>query len=314
MSSPTEVYVGADFGGTEAKLVAVTVQGKRVAEYVQPVTDVQEAPERNVATRVELLSQFVRKVRDNRGEVFGVGLSLPGLADRNGRSMRFLPGKLWGIEGIIWEEHLSVVPPASLNRVPIRVVNDAQAAALAEQWNGSATGRRNVVLLTLGTGVGGALILNGELYQGHRGRAGHFGHLILDPRGPLSIFNVPGTLEWYFGNATIASRTNGRWTSIASLVDGYRIDDPVARRVWLSMIDVLAQAIGSIINAIDPELIVIGGGVSKAGAALFSPLKQAVAAYEWTTPDDAVPIVPAHYQELSGAVGAARFIMNVSTR
>ena len=114
-----------------------------------------------------------------------IGVAAPGLPARDGRSIAFMPGRLPGLEGLDWATFLH----ASCD---VPVLNDAQAALVGETWCGAAKGVRNALLLTLGTGVGGAAIVDGRVLHGHLGRAGHLGHVSLDPAGPLDIVNTPG--------------------------------------------------------------------------------------------------------------------------
>ncbi|MBM3854594.1 MAG: ROK family protein, partial [Verrucomicrobia bacterium] len=215
------------------------------------------------------------------------------------RCIAHLPGKLAGLAGLDWTAALG-----QSHLVP--VLNDAQAALLGEAWIGAARGRRHVVLLTLGTGVGGAVICDGHLLRGAIGRAGHIGHLSLDPDGPRSIVGMPGALETMIGDCTIAARTGGRFATTAALVAAHRSGDAFASEVWLKSVRALAFALGSCINLFDPEVIVLGGGIAQAGEALFPPLAAELERIEWRPGGHRVPIVPAALGEWAGALGAAR--------
>lgn len=299
--SEDELFLGVDFGGSNAKMVALRGDGEQVASRHAPTPDDPHDPKGNLQRRVTALREFHAYVADTHGSVEGIGVSSPGLAARDNRYTYDLPGKMWGVEGTDWQEALDL-------GVTVRVINDAHAALMAEHWLGAAIGMENVVLLTLGTGVGGALLVNGRLIQGHHGRAGHFGHIIMDPRGPSDIFDVPGSLEWLVGNATVPARTNYRWRDIESLVRDYEAGDRLASRHWLTMTDTLAAGIVSIINSVDPEAVVLSGGVTAAGETLFQPLREAVARYEWQPQGITVPVIPARFGDIAGAIGAAKFI------
>lgn len=300
-SVSADLFLGVDFGGSNAKMVALRGDGEQLASHHAPTLDDPEDPNGNLQRRVTALQEFYAYVAETFGGVAGVGVSSPGLADGNNRYTYDLPGKMWGVEGTDWEETLDL-------GLTVRVINDAHAALVAEHWLGVAAGMENVVLLTLGTGVGGALLSNGRLIQGHYGRAGHFGHIIMDPRGPSDIFDVPGSLEWLVGNATVPARTNYRWRDVESLVRDYEAGDRLASRHWLSMIDTLAAGIVSIINSVDPEAVVVSGGVTAAGETLFTPLREAIARYEWQPQGITVPVIPARFGDIAGAIGAAKFI------
>src|SRR5207249_12254403 len=126
----------------------------------------------------------------------GIGVSAPGLAARDERSIAVMPGRLSGLEGLDWTRFLD-------SPKPVPVLNDAHAALMGEAWLGAARGFRNVILLTLGTGVGGAAMVDGRLLRGHLGRAGHLGHVCLDPAGPPDCAGTPGSLEVAIGNGTL---------------------------------------------------------------------------------------------------------------
>jgi glucokinase len=207
-------------------------------------------------------------------------------------------GRLGEVEGLNWGE--------LLGRPRVPVLNDAQAALVGEAWVGAARGSRNVMLLTLGTGVGGAAIVDGRLLRGHLGRAGHLGHVCLDVAGGPDIANTPGSLEAMIGNYTIGRRSGGRFATTHDLVAAYRAGDADAARVWERSLDALACAVASLVNVLDPEAVIIGGGVAVAGDALFGPLGERLRRVEWSLAGERVRIVPAALGEFAGAIGAAR--------
>src|SRR5208282_3807408 len=128
-----------------------------------------------------------------------IGLAAPGLAAPDQRLIRCMPGRLPGLERLVWRKVLKAAGP-------VPVLNDAQAALLGEVWRGAARGARNACLLTLGTGVGGAALVDGRLLRGHIGRAGHLGHASLDPAGPPDVARTPGSLENAIGECTLKAR------------------------------------------------------------------------------------------------------------
>jgi glucokinase len=143
------------------------------------------------------------------------------------------------------------------------------------------------------------------LLRGHLGRAGHFGHISLDPAGSRDIARTPGSLEDAIGECTIHTRAQGRFVSTQALVAASNRNDRNARRVWLKSVQELAAAIASLINVLDPEVVVIGGGIAKAGSALFRPLNQYLARFEWRPGGARVRVVPAKLGDRAGAFGAA---------
>jgi glucokinase len=208
-----------------------------------------------------------------------------------------MPGRLHGLVGLVWSRYLEA-------SYPVPVLNDAHAALLGEVWQGAARGCDNVIMITLGTGVGGAAMVDGRLLRGHTGKAGHLGHATMDMNGPPDICNMPGSLEVAIGNCTIQERSGGRFKTTHDLIEAHLAGDAAASRVWLKSLKALACAVGSFTNVLDPEIAVIGGGIARAGAALFAPLEQFVREVEWKT-GVGVKIVPAELGEFAGAFGAA---------
>lgn len=286
---------GIDVGGTNLKAVAVTAEGTVLQRSSFATND-------GAAGAAEWTAAARTAIEDFSGGQGGapdaVGVCAPGLAAADGRSIAHLPGKLAGLAGIDWTNALArseVVP----------VLNDAHAAILGEAWIGAARGRRHVVMLTLGTGVGGAVISDGRLLRGAIGRAGHIGHMSLDPRGAVSITGMPGAIEVLIGDCTVAARTQGKFVSTAALVAAHRGGDLDATSAWLHSIEALACAVASCINLFDPEVVVIGGGIAQAGDALFFPLETTLAKVEWRPGGHRVPIVAATLGEWAGAIGSA---------
>lgn len=284
--------IGLDLGGTKIKGLAVTARGRVLAALNRPTGDQQEAWTKNARHAIEQLRRTARQ------PVTGIGIAAPGLPAKDQRSIAFMPGRLPGLEGLMWQDFLRV-------RHPVPVLNDAQAALLGEVWRGAARRSQNVLLLTLGTGVGGAALIDGRLLRGHIGRAGHFGHISLNPAGGLDITHTPGSLEDAIGDCTIGERSRGRFSTTQALVAAVRRGDAIARQVWLDSVQALAAGVVSLINAFDPEVIVIGGGIAQVGATLLRPLKNFLDKFEWRPGGARVRIVLAKLGDRAGAYGAA---------
>jgi glucokinase len=290
---PEAYAIGLDLGGTSIKTVAVTPDGQALAQDNLPF---------DAGARMdwaEKIRQLVAQTETERGAPAGwIGLSAPGLAAADGRSIACMPGRLQGLENLDWTEFLKAPRP-------VPVLNDAHAALLGEAWLGAARGFRDVIMLTLGTGVGGAAIVDGRLLRGHIGRAGHLGHLSLDPDGLPDVTGTPGSLEVAIGNCTIRERSGGRFATTHDLIAAHRAGDAEATRVWLKSVKALAAAVCSFINILDPEAVIIGGGIARAGDVLFQPLQQFLDPMEWRPVGHQAKILPAQLGELAGAYGAA---------
>ena len=291
------IAVGIDIGGTQIKAAAFSAHGAILCQRTLPTDDVADQCPPNFAVNVRtLLAELEAEV----GPVATVGISAPGLADPDGQRISYMPGRMFGLEGFDWREWLG-------RRA--RVLNDAHAALLGEVWQGSAYGMKHAILLTLGTGVGGAIWSDGRLLSGSNGRAGHFGHTSLNPYGRPTITGTPGGLEDWIGNHNIRERSDGRFGTTHEVVEAFVAGDVFAGEVWLKSIRALASGIVSFINVLDPEAIIIGGGIAKAGRALFIPLQAVLDEMEWRPGGAKVKLLAAQLGEWAGAYGAAWYGM-----
>ena len=286
--------IGVDLGGTNIKIVVITNDGE-VLEYLTCDTADSEG------SWAQTIKENLDLIEKRRGQSpCHIGLAAPGLAAKDARSIAYMQGRLQGLQGFVWQDFLD-------SAAPVVVLNDAHAALLGEVWRGAAKGYRNVILLTLGTGVGGAVLVEGRLIKGQIGRAGHLGHVTVYSDGSPDIVNTPGSLEQMIGNYNIAERSGGRFSSTRLLVEAHLRGDKEATTVWLRSIFHLAAAIASFINAFDPEIVIVGGGIAKAGPALFDPLRKELDRFEWRPLGHTVQVVPAALGEKAGAIGAAYY-------
>lgn len=286
----TELFpsLGIDIGGTRIKAALVSPDGHVIEKHLEASAD---DPERLLEIVRHLSQRFAPRA---------LGVSTPGLAAPDNRTIAWMRGRMQAVEGLEWRR--------ALER-DVWVLNDAHAATVGEAWIGAAAGAQHALLLTLGTGVGGGVIVHGQLLQGAIGRAGHLGHITLNESGPADIVGTPGSLEDAIGNHNIADRTNGRFHSTADLLAAVSRGDEVAAAAWRLSVESLAVGIASLLNVFDPELVVIGGGIAECGAALFDPLRAELDQLEWRPTGRSTPIVPAALGEFAGAIGAARFAL-----
>lgn len=289
----TPAYLlGLDLGGTSVKAVAVTPAGQTLDQW-QETFDL--ASPMAFATAVRTAQA---RATGTLGSAAAVGVSAPGIAAANRRCIAVMPGRFDGLEGLVWGEYLG-----RSDAVP--VMNDAQAALLGEVWCGAARGARDVVLITLGTGVGGAALVDGRILRGHSGKAGHLGHMSLDPDGSPDICGTPGSLEDAIGNHNIAKRSGGRFGTTHELVLAVQAGDPLAIEVWERSVRALAAAVVSIGNVLDPEVVLIGGGVARSRHHLMEPLAAWLREWEWRPGGRGIRLAVATLGEWAGAYGAA---------
>ena len=287
--SEARFILGIDLGGTHVKGLVVDELGRVHAEDTRPTEDGAAGAWRDNVRRV------VAGLQGRFPTIAVAGLCAPGLASRDEKMIVSMPGRLRGLEGLDWSGELGL---------PTVVLNDAHAALLGEVWLGAARGGTNVLMVTLGTGVGGAAMVDGRLLRGHLGRAGHVGHLSLDPAGELDIVRTPGSLEDAMGDCTVGRRSGGRFATTRALVAAVIAGDEAARAVWERSTGALGAALAGLINVLDPQMIVLGGGIAAAGEALFTPLKVALDRMEWRIGASGVALVPAKLGAQAGAFGA----------
>jgi len=289
--------VGVDLGGTNIKIVVVSNDGK-ILDFLTCDTADSEG------SWAQTIKQNLKEIQARRGQSAShIGVASPGLAAQDKRSIAYMQGRLNGLQGLVWKDFLD-------SPRPVFVLNDAHAALLGELWQGAAKGYNNAILLTLGTGVGGAVLADGRLLKGHIGRAGHLGHVSVNSDGAPDIVGTPGSLEEMIGNYNISARSGDLFTSTRELVEAHLRGDADATRIWLRSIHHLAAAITSFINSFDPEVIILGGGVARAGPALFDPLNRELEQLEWRPLNQQVQIIPAVLGERAGAIGAAYYAIN----
>jgi glucokinase len=284
--------IGIDLGGTHIKAVAVTPEGEPLGQATDRTDD-------ETGAWGERINALIAELEAEQGhQAEWIGLAAPGLAAPDGSRIIWMQGRMDAIQGLVWTDFLNASKP-------VPVINDAHAALLGEAWKGAAAGCRNVFLLTLGTGVGGGALVEGRLLKGHIGRGGHLGHLSLNPDGDKDITGAPGSLEDVIGECTLLKRSGGRFASTEELVRAHLSGDEAASRVWLQSVKALAAGIVGLVNVLDPQIVILGGGISKAGAALLEPLLKWMDEWEWRPTGGQVRIVTASLGEWAGAYGAA---------
>lgn len=306
------VVIGVDVGGTKVVAAEVTPSGGvvRTAHRVTPGRRVE------VALVEDALTQAVQEVAAGR-RVAGVGLAAAGFVDAAGERVMFAPHLPWHGEQV--RARL-----AERWQVPVFLDNDANCAARAETAYGAAKGARDALVVTLGTGIGGAVVLDGRLHRGRNGMAGEFGHMQVVPGGRSCECGGHGCWEQYCsGNALVrharAGLAPGALHDLAEgdpdLVDGPMVTqaalqgDPAALAAFEEVGTWLGTGVANLVAALDPEVVVVGGGVSAAGDLVLAPARTELARALVGAADRVVPPVlrAAHGPE-AGAVGAASMV------
>jgi glucokinase len=295
----SKIVIGIDLGGTRIKAIAIDESGKILHRLYQPTNDVNDTVWKNA------VAESVKKIQSKLSDVKPiVGICAPGLPNSVNTAIGFMPGRLKGLENFIWSDFL---------KTKTVVLNDAISAMMAEARFGVAKGKKNVIMLTLGTGIGGAILIDGKPYQGAFNKAGHIGHMVIDSDGKPDVIGIPGSLEDAIGNCTIEERSAGKFRSTHKLLEAYRNGDSFASEIWLTSLKKLAMALASLTNILSPEMIILGGGITEAGNDLFEPLEEYMQNYEWRTTGNKAKIVKAEYGDLAGAVGASCFAREINS-
>jgi glucokinase len=311
--SPDDLVLGLDVGGTKLAAGVVAGDGRVLAKRVAP-SGVEQGPDAMIARHIELGREAVEAAGVSWAQVRAVGIACGGPLDPFAgiiQSPPSLPG---------WDNvPLVAMVEAALGR-PAVVDNDATACALAEDWYGAgrARGARHLVYLTISTGVGGGLVLDGRLYRGAAGNAGELGHLTVDYLGRQCGCGRRGCLEAYASGKNIAVRARealatGRSSVLSALpavtardvAEAAAAGDAVAAEVWDETTAILGSAIANILDIFNPELVVLGGGVTRAGDQLLVPVREAALRQAMAPARNAADIVLAGLGEELGVVSAA---------
>ncbi len=302
--------IGIDFGGTSVK--AGVVRGCEIIDHAPPIAT------QDFGSPEELLATMVRAVEDLRSrhsEVKAIGIGMPGFVDfekgvvldlTNVRGWQDVPLK------DILEEKLSL---------PVTADNDANCMAFAEWKLGAGKGYRHLVCAALGTGVGGAVIANGQMVRGAKFGAGEIGQTSIDFQGRTGHYGNLGALEDYVGNREIARDAKSAYESAgitkdieactpAALAEAARHGDEIAMGCWNIIGRMLATAMMNACWLLNPEALVIGGGVARAGDLLFTPFREHLLRQLSPSFKDNLAILPAAFGHEAGTVGAGALALH----
>jgi len=289
--------IGIDLGCTNIKGVLVDQSGTVLLEHKAQTHEHDDRHWKQAV--VEMISLLESKAAK---KVLHVGLAAPGLANADNSCIAFMPGRLPGLENFDW---------STIAARRVHVLNDGHAALMAEAAFGAAKDVQHAVLFSLGTGVGGAVLINGKLFQGSFQMAGHFGHMTVDAHAvSRDVTNMVGSIEDAIGNVSLQARTYGRYATTDDLVNDYLGGNVLATWWWLSAVQKLAATVASTINALSPEVVILSGGVTQARDALLKPLQSFMDLYEWRPASRKTEIRLAHFSDLAGAIGAAGFALS----
>jgi glucokinase len=297
--------IGIDFGGTSVKLGVC--RGGDLLFTDQPI------PTANYAGPQALISEMavrVARMQESYPEIMAIGVGVPGLVD-------FERGYVHELTNVPGWKHVPLKSILSEKTgLPTLVENDANAMCYAEYRYGAGRGLKNVVALTMGTGIGGGLVLDGKMYRGSCFAAGEIGQMSIDYDGKAGHYGNLGSLEKYTGNQQIAEHAVIRYAEAGIVKDiadctpkniaaAAQAGDDIARQIWDEIADWLGTALSSIAWLLNPDAFVIGGGVAQAGDLIFAPLKRKVQSMLSTVVWEKLQIVPAKFSNEAGIIGNA---------
>lgn len=318
--SSRQFIIGVDLGGTKIFAGAVSRDGQRACGMrsvaTLPELGAEGVVDRMVGLIEGVILDTINETGATRKDFVGIGVGAPGPLDRKEGLVVVAPNLGW--RDFPLRDRIS-----SRLHLPVTLDNDANCATVGEFWLGAARGARNVVGITIGTGIGGGLILNGELYHGSSDVAGEIGHTTIDVNGRHCKCGNYGCLEAYASGPAIATRARealareDNASMMTSMVDGQldrltaelvydaaKKGDGLANEIVRDTARYLGAGIATLLNVINPDVVVVAGGVTRAGEALFGPLRTEVRRRAFKPAVQAVRIVPAELEGTAGVIGA----------
>ena len=309
------VVLGIDIGGNQIRAGMVNEEGAILASRTTPTPA-------DLDTFLPSLQDAIRWLVESTDLPSGVGVGCKGTINPDTTCIESLHGHLHFLQGL----RITDIVGLPLE-VPVFADNDARVALAGEMVWGAARGRENVLMLTLGNGVGGAALVNGRLLRGHSGMAGHMGHLTVDPHGAICSCGSRGCLETVFSARAIEAeawaavhrgcesvltqlfREQPQLASCRTVFQAAREGDTVALSIVSRAIYNLGAAVAGLLHIFDPEIVILGGQVADAGADLLIPLQDEVWARSRGLLGRDVPLVEQEVGDKSGIIGAASLAM-----
>ena len=302
---------GVDIGGTTIKIGLFSVEGDLIEKWEIPTNKAENG--KYILTEIaDFIHRTIKEKNIDKTDVFGVGLGVPGPVNKN--------GVVNGCVNLGWNAFNVEKEFNEISGFSVKVGNDANVAALGEMWQGAGKGYQDVLMVTLGTGVGGGCVLDGKIVSGIHGAGGEIGHMPVKDDEPIACnCGNHGCLEQYVSATGIVTQAkkvldqDARSSSLRNyecleakhVYDEAKNGDVVANEIVDSTCKILAKALAQICSVIDPEIIVIGGGVSKAGDILTSRITQSFKKYVFNACAQ-TPIVLAKLENDAGMYGCVK--------
>lgn len=312
--------IGIDVGGTNVKIALVDSNGKIGYSNTIP-TRAEMGYEYTINNMKQAIRDLMTETKLSAKDIEGIGFGLPGQVDFKSGIVRLITN----IPG--WVE----IPLAKMIEdefhIPTRIDNDVRCAALGELNFGAGKGCQNLICITVGTGIGSGLIINGKLVRGASNAAGEIGHIKLQMHdGPICGCGDTGCLEAFASGPAIVAMAEeyilgGKSTKYREMANGNDITpfivaeaakagDAVAKRIFTKMGEYIGIGMASVVNLLNPEKIIIGGGVADAGDILLNPLKETIKNRAMKIAGETVEVVPAQLGNTAGVIGASLLIQS----
>lgn len=311
--------IGVDVGGTNVKVALVDKTGSIVYSDTVP-TRAEMGYEYTISNMIKAINDVMKEAKVTISNVEGIGFGFPGQIDCDNGIVRIAPN----IPGWINIPIAEIVSKEF--GVPVKVDNDVRCAALAELNYGAGKGATNMICITVGTGIGSGLIVNGKLVRGASNAAGEIGHIKLQMNdGPLCGCGDQGCLEAFASGPAIVAMAEeyvkgGKSTKYRELAkneitpyyvcEAAKQGDVVAKKIFETMGTYIGIGLSSVVNLLNPEKIVIGGGVADAGEFLFAPIRETLKKRSMPIQGAAVQVVHAELGNSAGVIGASLLIEN----
>lgn len=310
--------IGIDVGGTNVKIALVDSNGKIGYSNTIP-TRAEMGYEYTINNMKQAIRDLLTETKLSAKDIEGIGFGLPGQVDFKSGVVRLITN----IPG--WVE----IPLAKMIEdefhIPTRIDNDVRCAALGELNFGAGKGCQNLICITVGTGIGSGLIVNGKLVRGAANAAGEIGHIKLQMHdGPICGCGDTGCMEAFASGPAIVAMAEdyikgGKSTKFREMANGNDITpfivaeaakagDAVAKRIFTRMGEYIGIGMASVVNLLNPERIIVGGGVADAGDILMTPLKETIKKRAMKIAGETVEVVPAQLGNTAGVIGASLLI------
>ena len=309
-------YVGIDLGGTNTKIGLLDEDGNILFSTIVK-TESEQGFEKTIERLSNILKIQVSNLNISFNDVAGVGLGVPGPV-ANGRIVKFWANFPWPVNVDLaaeFEKHLGV---------PVKVDNDVNVITLGEMWKGGGRGYKNVLGLAIGTGIGGGVVVNGKLVSGKNGAGGEVGHIKVERDGKLCGCGQEGCWEAYASatglvreaksrltvnkNNLLYERTKDREVEAKDIFDAARDGDEFSLNLVDYEAEFIALGIGNLLNVLDTDVVVVGGGIALAGAILFDKINEKLRKYAMLSTLEGLKIVQAELGNDAGIYGAAYLV------